>query len=124
MARLVTYFIILGVTFFGCTFQPDGDELTEVPIPEPTATIMNFFENQDVLLVRGVFYTVLTPKSTEQVVGYRFLFDDVEVGKAPESPYSISLDTRKYTDGIHTVTLELTKLRDSQSIAAQAGLDT
>jgi hypothetical protein len=106
-----------------CTFQPDGDSLTEVEVPPPTDTVINFFESQDTLLVRGHFSFSATTSSSERIKDYSFFVDGQLVQSGEGSPQSLPFRSQEFPDGIHTVTLEITKYVNGESIASQLDLE-
>lgn len=123
MARIFIGAIAILFSLFSCTFQPSGDILTEIEIPEPTETVTDFFQLQDTLLVRGFFYSSLSVSSAEEIREYRIFVDDEVITTEMGSPTSINFNSKDFDDGIHTVTLEVTKVRESESLASQLELE-
>jgi hypothetical protein len=109
--------------FNSCTFNPDGDALTEIEIPNPTNTVIDFFESQDTLLVRGPFSFSLSVTTPEIITAYKILVDDRVIKDEIGAPFSIDFDSKNYADGIHTVTIEVTKLHKSESMASKMGVE-
>jgi len=123
MNRLVLGAVAILVVFSTCTFHADGDKLTEIEVPAPTTTVINFFESQDILLVRGHFNISMTTKSSEPIKEYQVQVDAKMIFTSEGPPSFISFNTKDYPDGIHTITVEVTKHRVGESVASQAGLE-
>lgn len=125
MTRLSSYasFAIV-LLLWGCTFQPEGDVITEIKIPEPVPIHIDFFKQTDTLLVRGSPSYSVTIKSNEPVKSYQVLVDGTEVNQGEGAPWHVSFNSRDIADGIHTLKLVLTKRRIGKSMGAQLGLET
>jgi hypothetical protein len=125
MSRLLLFAFISAVLFsnHSCTFVPGDEIVTEVEVPQPTPTTINFFQTQDTILVRGFVQLNLSSQSKDPIRAYKLLLDGQLVKGDEVLPSSVSMDSKKFSDGFHKISIVLTKQLKGESLASQLGLE-
>lgn len=109
--------ILTSLILSSCIYNPDGDSFKEITQREPTQVNLNFFNNQDTILMRGGLNFNINFPTDKDLVYYKFYLDNILIGEDKCCPYSIYLDSRKYAYGFHNLKLELYQKTNSNSLA-------
>jgi hypothetical protein len=109
---VISFFILSS-----CIYDPHGDSFKEIIQKEPTPLSLNFFSNQDTVLLRGALNLGFEFPANKDLVYYKLYLDDILIREDKCCPYSVYLDSRNYANGFHNLKLELYQKTNSNSLA-------
>jgi hypothetical protein len=117
-SRICNLLTIL-ITITACTFNPDTEYFKNIQRPNPTATSISFFSDEDTTDFRGFISLNLQSANQSEIEHYELSIGDEIISEQNGAPYQVSINSANYPDGIYDLKLTLVKRVIGESLASK-----